>query len=67
LADAPIDAGAQAVQFYLWTADVVGLREHLLANRIPVRPIIHPPYMAGGEIRVTDPDGYVLLVGQREA
>jgi hypothetical protein len=65
LADAPIDAGAQAVLFYLWTTDVGALRAHLIANSVPVGPIIFPPYMKGGEIRLADPDGYVLLIGQR--
>lgn len=64
LADAPIDAGAQAVLFYLWTVDVAALRDRLLARNIPVGPIIFPPYMPGGEIRLEDPDHFVLLVGQ---
>jgi hypothetical protein len=67
VADAPIDAGAQAVLFYLWTSNVAGLRDKLRANNVPVAGIVFPPYMAGGEIRLTDPDGYVLLVGQRHA
>ena len=28
--------------------------------------ISHPPYMPEGEMRVHDPDGYVILVGQSE-
>ncbi len=64
LADAPIDAQAQAILFYLWTADVAGLRDHLVANNVPVGVITHPPYMPAGEIRLEDPDHYVLLVGQ---
>ena len=64
LADAPIDPQAQAVLFYLWTTDVGELRRHLLDNHIPVGPIGHPPYMPAGEIRLEDPDHYVLLIGQ---
>ncbi len=67
LADAPIDATAQAVLFYLWTPDVATLRDHLIDNRVAVGPIIFPPYMPAGEIHLTDPDGYALLIGQREA
>jgi catechol 2,3-dioxygenase-like lactoylglutathione lyase family enzyme len=64
LADAPIDPAAQAVLFYLWTDDVAALRDHLIANHVPVGAITYPPYMAGGEIRLVDPDRYVILVGQ---
>jgi hypothetical protein len=65
LAEAPIDAGAQAILFYLWTTDVGAMREHLMAHHIPVGALTFPPYMPRGEIRLTDPDGYVLLIGQR--
>ena len=64
LADAPIDAQAQAVLFYLWTADVAALREHLVISHVPVGAITYPPYMPAGEIRLDDPDHYVLLIGQ---
>ena len=26
--------------------------------------VAHPPHMLAGELRITDPDGYVVLVGQ---
>jgi predicted enzyme related to lactoylglutathione lyase len=64
LADAPIEPAAQAVLFYLWTDDVATLRDHLIANRVRVGVITFPPYMQGGEIRLEDPDRYVLLIGQ---
>lgn len=80
-ADGPIDPHQQAVLFYLYTADVAALRDHLLACGVPdggafvggplpvdgrgrLFAIIHPPYMPKGELRVEDPDGYVLLIGQ---
>lgn len=59
LADGPVDPDVQAVLFYCWTADVVSLRDEL-----GVGEITHPFYMPAGELRVADPDGYVLLVGQ---
>jgi hypothetical protein len=82
----PIVASDQAVLFYMYTNDVRGLREHLLANGLIDAG--HPPgeasvelsehvasnevvfaiyprfYMPLGELRIHDPDGYVLLVGQ---
>lgn len=80
-ASAPIAAGEQAVLFYLYTRDLASLRSRLLAGgladggvfcgfpsarRRVVFAISHPPYMAEGEMRVVDPDGYCLLIGQCE-
>jgi len=65
-ADAPVIAGQQAVLFYLYTDDVIALRELLLGSGVAVSGISYPFYMEKGEIRVTDPDGYVLLIGQND-
>jgi catechol 2,3-dioxygenase-like lactoylglutathione lyase family enzyme len=35
-------------------------------GRSVVFEVQHPHYMPAGEIRVSDPDGYVLLIGQLE-
>jgi len=56
----------QAVLFYLYSPDLIALREHLLASGVKVSPITYPEYMPKGEIRVEDPDGYVLLIGQAD-
>ena len=61
----PVDPAAQAVLLYLYTADVAALRDQLAGDGVPVGEIGNPDYMPGGELRVTDPDGYVLLIGQR--
>lgn len=79
-ASGPIDAEQQAVLFYMYTHDVAALREALLGAGVAdatagaragdrdvgerVFPITHPDYMPAGEMRVIDPDGYVILVGQ---
>jgi hypothetical protein len=60
----PVTPGQQAVLFYLYSPDLIALREHLLASGVKVSPITYPDYMPKGEIRVEDPDGYVLLIGQ---
>lgn len=62
----PIVAGDQAVLFYLYTPDLVALREQLLAKGITVSAITYPDYMPDGEIRLEDLDGYVILVGQAD-
>jgi len=63
-ASAPVVADQQAVLFYLYSPNLPALREHLLANGVNVSSIAHPQYMPKGEVRVEDPDGYVLLIGQ---
>lgn len=63
-ASEPIIASQQAVLFYLYSPDLIALREHLLANRVTVSAITYPEYMRKGEVRLQDPDGYVLLIGQ---
>lgn len=77
----PIAHDEQAVLFYLYSEDVAALREHLLAcgladggrycgqpedTRRIVFDVSHPDHMPDGEIRVHDPDGYCILVGQLE-
>ena len=66
LASAPVVADQQAVLFYSYADDLIGLREHLLGNNIAVSAITYPFYMKKGEMRVADPDGYVLLIGQAD-
>jgi hypothetical protein len=57
-------ARQQAVSFYLYSPDLITLREHLIANGVKVSAITYPEYMPKGEICVDDPDGYCLLIGQ---
>jgi hypothetical protein len=80
-ADGDPDPTQQAILLYLYSSDVAGLREHLLASglfdggtfcgaagpnngRRVVFEVTYPQYMPSGEIRVADPDGYCLLIGQ---
>jgi len=65
-ASEPVIASQQAVLFYLYSPDLITLRSHLLAKDVKVSPITYPAYMPKGEIRVDDPDGYCLLIGQAD-
>jgi catechol 2,3-dioxygenase-like lactoylglutathione lyase family enzyme len=65
-ADAPVIAGQQAILFYLYADNLTALRKQLLACGIAATEITYPFYMEKGEIRVEDPDGYVLLIGQSD-
>jgi len=43
---------------------MIALRAHLLVSGAKASPITFPDYMPKGEIRIDDPDGYCLLIGQ---
>ena len=63
LAEEPLDEAVKRIPFYMYAPDLPAFREHLLANGIEVSGINRPPYMKSGEVRVQDPDGYVIFVG----
>jgi hypothetical protein len=57
----PVDPG-RAVLFYVYSSDVSGFRDELIAAGVDAGEIARPFYAPGGEFRVTDPDGYVLMI-----
>jgi predicted enzyme related to lactoylglutathione lyase len=61
-----IDPAGQGVLFYLYSDDLAALREQLLANGIHVGEIEDGTPGPSQEMRLTDPDGYVLKVAQLE-
>jgi catechol 2,3-dioxygenase-like lactoylglutathione lyase family enzyme len=62
-AEHPIVSSAQAFMFYMYTPDLTGLREQLLANGVKVPAIGYPEYMPSGKINIADPDGYKIEIG----
>lgn len=64
LADEPVDPGQQAVLFYLYFDDIQATRDTLVGLGHAPGAICHPFYMPGGECRLLDPDGYVLMLAQ---
>jgi Glyoxalase/Bleomycin resistance protein/Dioxygenase superfamily len=58
-----IDPSAQGVLLYMYTPDLIGLREQLLASGQKVRSIAYPEYMPSGELNLADPDGYHICFG----
>lgn len=52
------------VLFYLYSRDMKGLREELLAKGFAASEITYPGYLPEGEFRVEDPDGYTLMIAQ---
>ena len=63
-ASGPVDAAQQAILFYLYYDDVQ--QAHASLSALGHRPgeIKYPFYMPGGEFRLEDPDGYVLMLAQ---
>jgi hypothetical protein len=61
----PIDA-CQSILFYLYANDLVALREQLLAAEVDVGEIADGSPGPRQEMRLTDPDGYALVVAQVE-
>jgi catechol 2,3-dioxygenase-like lactoylglutathione lyase family enzyme len=60
----PSDPDHQRVQFYLYSHDLAALRDQLLAAGIDPGEINDGSPGPREEIRVTDPDGYVLMIAQ---
>jgi ketosteroid isomerase-like protein len=66
LARDPVEPGAQGVLFYLYAADLAGLREQLLAAGIAAGEISDGTPGPRLEMQVLDPDEYVVMVAQIE-
>jgi predicted enzyme related to lactoylglutathione lyase len=64
LADGPVDASRQAILFYLYFDDIEKTRRALVELGHSPGEIRYPFYMPGGECRLEDPDGYVLMLAQ---
>jgi arsenate reductase len=63
----PIEPDRQGVLFYLYSDDLAALRDQLLAGGIEAGEIEDGSPGPRQEMRVVDPDGYVLMVAQNEA
>lgn len=61
-----IDSRQQAVLFYLYSHDLAGLRSHLFAHDVKAGAIEDGTPGPRQEMRVEDPDGYVLMIAQIE-
>jgi len=57
-----VDPAQQAVLFYVYCEDVAAFRSKLIEAGVDAGPVQHPFYAPRGEFRVTDPDGYVLMI-----
>lgn len=64
LASDPVDATRQGILFYLYYDDIGQTRSILAELGYDCGEIEYPFYMPGGEFRLEDPDGYVLMLAQ---
>jgi hypothetical protein len=62
-AERPIDPNAQRIGLYMYSPDLISLREHLLASGVNASEIYYPGYMPSGEMRLRDPDMFFVFVG----
>jgi len=62
VANEPVDPEQQAVIYYIYCADVKTFREEFIKNGVECSEITYPFYCPKGEFRVTDPDGWCLMV-----
>jgi hypothetical protein len=60
-AEGPVNS-THPVMLCMYTPDLTGLREHLLASGVKLPPINYPGYMPSGEITLADPDGNIIIV-----
>src|SRR6204780_1070249 len=52
--------------FYFYFDDLEVVTNRLDTAGVPVTRTGHPPHALGGEVKVLDPDGNTVLLGQRE-
>jgi predicted enzyme related to lactoylglutathione lyase len=62
LASDPVVPEAQAVLFYLYFDDIEAEHARLAAAGLGPGDMTHPFYCPKGEFRLTDPDGYCLML-----
>jgi catechol 2,3-dioxygenase-like lactoylglutathione lyase family enzyme len=52
--------------YYLYAANLVSLREKLIAAGLEPGTITYPDYLPKGECRIQDPDGHTLMLAQSD-
>jgi catechol 2,3-dioxygenase-like lactoylglutathione lyase family enzyme len=65
--DEEVDGAAQAVLFYLFVDDLLSLRERLIGHGVEAGEIEDGRPGPTRELRLRDPDGYLLMVAEIEA
>jgi hypothetical protein len=61
----PLDVPALPLLFYFFYDEVDPVVAALTAAGVPADHVGYPPHALGGEVRLTDPDGNTVLIGQQ--
>jgi hypothetical protein len=64
--DEPVRTNSPGVLFYMFSRDLWGLRDRLIAAGINAGEIRDGPPGPSAEMHLADPDGYVVMVAQIE-
>jgi catechol 2,3-dioxygenase-like lactoylglutathione lyase family enzyme len=62
----PLGVPSLPLLFYFFFDDLDAVVAALEAGGVEVSRMGHPPHALGGEVKVADPDGNTVLLGQRE-
>ena len=62
----PLDIPPLPLLFYFYYDDIEVVVGALERAGVPVTRTGHPPHALGGEVKLLDPDGNTVLLGQRE-
>ena len=63
----PVEAERQAAMFYVYTQDLTGLRDRVLAAGIDAGEIEQHSAGPRRQLRLEDPDGYAVFAGEISA
>ena len=64
-AERPVDPKAQRAMLYLYAEDLEALHAKLESAGVKVGKIEYPFYLPKGEFQTSDPDGYIVNIGQK--
>jgi catechol 2,3-dioxygenase-like lactoylglutathione lyase family enzyme len=62
----PLDIPPLPLLFYFFVDDVDALVSEIRAAGTPAQHVGYPPHALGGEVKLADPDGNTVLLGQAE-
>jgi catechol 2,3-dioxygenase-like lactoylglutathione lyase family enzyme len=65
-ADRPVQGTHHSAALWLYCGDVKAAHAALASRGLDVGEIDYPPYNAGGEFHVHDPDGYAVFIAHGE-